>query len=45
MLNLQHLEVLNQTVNEKLKQQFLEINDDLPMLEKQLAEVNQKYRI
>ena len=40
--NPQHLEVLHQKVNEKLKQKISEMDHDLPKLEKQLAEVNQK---
>ena len=42
ILNPQHLEMLHQKVNEKLKQKFSEMDDDLPKLEKQLKEVNQK---
>ncbi len=42
ILNSQHLEMLHQKVNEKLKQKFSEMDHDLPNLEKQLAEVNQK---
>ena len=42
ILNPQHLEMLHQKVNEKLKQKFSEMDDDLPRLEKRLAEVNQK---
>ena len=42
ILNPQHLEMLHQKVNEKLKQKFSEMDHDLPNLEKQLAEVNQK---
>ena len=42
ILNSQHLEVLHQKVNEKLKQKFSEMDNDLPKLEKQLKEVNQK---
>lgn len=42
ILNPQHLELLHQKVNEKLKQKFSEMDDDLPKLEKQLKEVNQK---
>ncbi|MFQ9956474.1 MAG: recombinase zinc beta ribbon domain-containing protein, partial [Turicibacter sp.] len=42
ILNPQHLEMLHQKVNEKLKQKISEMDDDLPKLEKQLVEVNQK---
>ncbi len=42
ILNPQHLELLHQKVNEKLKQKFSEMDHDLPKLEKQLKEVNQK---
>lgn len=42
ILNPQHLETLHQKVNEKLKQKFSEMNNDLPHLEKQLKEVEQK---
>ena len=42
ILNPQHLEVLHQKVNEKLKQKVSEMDNDLPKLEKQLKEVNQK---
>lgn len=42
ILNSQHLETLHQKVNEKLKQKFSDMDNDLPKLEKQLAEVNQK---
>ena len=42
ILNPQHLELLHQKVNEKLKQKFSEMDDDLPKLEEQLKEVNQK---
>ena len=42
ILNSQHLEMLHEKVNEKLKQKFSEMDHDLPKLEKQLAEVNQK---
>ncbi len=42
MLNPHHLETLHQMINEKLKQKFFEMDNDLPKLEKQLAEVNQK---
>ncbi|MBP3909390.1 MAG: recombinase family protein [Turicibacter sp.] len=42
ILNPQHLETLHQKVNEKLKQKFSEMNNDLPHLEKQLKDVEQK---
>ncbi|CUQ18176.1 Transposase and inactivated derivatives [Turicibacter sanguinis] len=42
ILNPQHLEMLHQKVNEKLKEKISEMDNDLPKLEKQLAEVNQK---
>ncbi len=42
ILNPQHLELLHQKVNEKLKEKISEMDNDLPKLEKQLAEVNQK---
>lgn len=42
ILNPQHLEMLHQKVNEKLKQKFSEMDQDLPKLEKKLKEVNQK---
>lgn len=42
ILNPQHLERLHQKVNEKLKEKISEMDDDLPKLEKQLVEVNQK---
>lgn len=42
ILNPQHLERLHQKVNEKLKEKISEMDHDLPKLEKQLAEVNQK---
>lgn len=42
ILNPQHLEMLHQKVNEKLKQKFSEMNNDLPHLEKQLKEVEKK---
>ena len=42
ILNSQHLEELHQRVNEKLNQKFSEMNHELPKLEKQLVEVNQK---
>ena len=42
ILNPKHLEILYQKVNEKLKEKCLEMNNDLPKLEKQLKEVNQK---
>ena len=42
ILNPQHLERLHQKVNEKLKEKISEMDHDLPKLEKQLEEVNQK---
>lgn len=42
ILNAQHLQTLHQKVNEKLKQKFSEMNNELPHLEKQLKEVEKK---
>ncbi len=42
ILNSQHLDLLRQKVNEKLKQKISEMDHDLPKLEKRLAEVKQK---
>ena len=42
ILNPKYLKTLHHKVNEKLKEKFSEVNNDLPKLEKQLNEVNQK---